>query len=80
MILLSSQSLQSLGKSRFVLGNRELKIETFSGRRRPDWQSNPGTEVAVASLQNSNIKIAVNSGGRRLGRLPKRKIWLHIKN
>ena len=25
-------------------------------------------------------KIAVNSGGRRLGRLPKRKIWLHIKN
>ena len=60
--------------------NRELKIETFSGRRRPDWQSKPGTEVAVASLQNSNIKIAVNSGGRRLGRLPKRKIWLHIKN
>ena len=54
--------------------NRELKIETFSGRRRPDWQSNPGTEVAVASLQNSNIKIAVNSGGRRRGRLPKRKI------
>ena len=59
---------------------RELKIETFSGRRRPDWQSKPGTEVAVASLQNSNIKIAVNSGGRRLGRLPKRKIWLRIKN
>ena len=52
----------------------ELKIETFSGRRRPDWQSNPGTEVAIASLQNSNIKIAVNSGGRRRGRLPKRKI------
>ena len=60
--------------------DRELKIETFSGRGRPDWQCNPGTEVAVASLQNSNIKIAVNSGGRRLGRLPKRKIWLHIKN
>ena len=60
-------------------GSRELKIETFSGRQRPDWQSNPGTEVAVASLQNVNIKIAVNSGGRRLGRLPKRKIWLHIK-
>ena len=40
---------------------RELKIETFSGRRvrRPNWQSNPGTEVAVASRQNSNIKIAV---------------------
>ena len=55
MILLSSQSLQSLGKSRFVLGNRELKIETFSGRRRPDWQSNPGTEVAVASLQVRGI-------------------------
>ena len=53
---------------------RELKIETFPGRRRPDWQSNPGTEVAVASLQNSNIKIAVNSGGRRRGGLPKRKI------
>ena len=60
--------------------NRELKIEKFSARRRPNWQSKPGTEVAVASLQNSNIKIAVNSGGRRLGRLPKRKIWLHIKN
>ena len=42
----------------------ELKIETFSARRRPDWQSKPGTEVAVASLQNSNIKIAVNSGRR----------------
>ena len=55
-------------------GTRELKIETFSGRRRPDWQSKPGTEKAVASLQNSNIKIAVNSGGRRRGRLPKRKI------
>ena len=40
---------------------RELKIETFSGRRRLDWQSKPGTEVAVASRQNSNIKIAVNT-------------------
>ena len=40
---------------------RELKIETFSGRRRPDWKSKPGTEVAVASRQNSNIKIAVNT-------------------
>ena len=57
-----------------VLVSRELKIETFSGRRRPDWQSNPGTEVAVASLQISNIKIALNSGGRCRGRLPKRKI------
>ena len=66
--------------TRFSGSSRELKIETFSGRRRPEWQSKPGTEVAVASLQNSNIKIAVNSGGRRLGRLPKRKIWLHIKN
>ena len=46
---------------------REIKIETFLARRRPDWQSKPGTEVAVASLQNSNIKIAVNSGGRRPG-------------
>ena len=67
-------------RARGRLHTRELKIETFSGRRRPDWQSNPGTEVAVASLQNSNIKIAVNSGGRRLGRLPKRKVWLRIKN
>ena len=65
--------------NRLQVDYRELKIEVFSGRRRRDWQSNPGTEVAVASLQNSNIKIAVNSGGRRLG-LPKRKIWLHIKN
>ena len=64
--------IQSTGRSPPSI--RELKIETFSGRRRPDWQSNPGTEVAVASLQNSNIKIAVNSGGRRRGRLPKRKI------
>ena len=45
---------------------RELKIETFSGRRRPDWQRKPGTEAAVASRQKSNIKIAVNSEGRRL--------------
>ena len=28
---------------------REIKIETFSGRRQPDWQSKPGTEAAVAS-------------------------------
>ena len=69
-----------LGCRVHAITSRELKIETFSGRRRPDWQSKPGTEAAVASLQNSNIKIAVNSGGRRLGRLPKRKIWLHIKN
>ena len=46
--------------------SRELKIETFSGRRRPDWQRKPGTEAAVASRQKSNIKIAVNSEGRRL--------------
>ena len=48
-----------------------VKIETFSGRRRPDWKSKPGTEAAVAFLQNSNIKIAVNLGGRRLGKLQK---------
>ena len=55
--------------------NRELKIKTFSGRRRPGWQSKAGTEAAVNSRQNSNIiKIAVNSEGRRLRRLPKRKI------
>ena len=46
--------------------NRELKMETFSGRRRPDWQRKPGTEAAVASRQKSNVKIAVNSEGRRL--------------
>ena len=63
-----------------MTNNRELKMETFSGRRRPDWQRKPKTEAAVASRQNSNIKIAVNSGGRRLRRIPKRKIWLHIKN
>ena len=40
---------------------RELKIEIFSGRRLPDWQSSPETEVAVASRQNLNIKIAVNT-------------------
>ena len=59
--------------------SRELKIETFSGRRRPDWQRKPGTEAAVASRQNSNIKIAVNSEGRRPGRISKRKIWLHTE-
>ena len=48
------------------LKNRELKMETFSGRRRPDWQRKPGTEAAVASRQKSNIKIAANSEGRRL--------------
>ena len=57
--------------------NRELKIETFSGRRRPDWKSKPGTEAAIASLQNSNIKIAANSGGRRLRKLPKTKMASH---
>ena len=45
---------------------RELKMETISGRRGPDWQRKPGTEAAVASRQKSNIKIAVNSEGRRL--------------
>ena len=30
---------------------RELKMETFSGRRRPDWQRKPGTKAAVASRQ-----------------------------
>ena len=55
--------------------NRKLKIKMFSGRRRPGWQSKAGTEAAVNSRQNSNIvKIAVNSEGRRLRRLPKRKI------
>ena len=48
------------------VNNRELKMETFSGRRRPEWQRKPGTEAAVASRQKSNIKIAVKSEGRRL--------------
>ena len=30
---------------------RELEMETFSGRRRPDWQRKPGTKAAVASRQ-----------------------------
>ena len=30
---------------------RELKMETFSGRRRPDWQRKPGTKAAVAPRQ-----------------------------
>ena len=30
---------------------RELKMETFSGRRRPDWQRKPGTKAAVAPHQ-----------------------------
>ena len=45
--------------------SRELKRETFSGRRRPDSQRKPGSEAAVASRQKSNIKTAVNSEGRR---------------
>ena len=59
-------------------GSSHLKIETFSGRRRPDWQRKPGTEAA-ASRQNLNIKIAVNSEGRRPRRISKRKIWLHTE-
>ena len=59
-----SQFLRREGVLRSV--NRELKMETFSGQRRPDWQRKPGTEAAVASRQKSNIKIAVNSEGRRL--------------
>ena len=45
--------------------SRELKRETFSGRRRPDSQRKPGTEAAVASLKKSNTKTAVISEGRR---------------
>ena len=30
---------------------RELKMETFLGRRRPDWQRKPGTKAAVAPRQ-----------------------------
>ena len=35
----------------FVYFNRELKMETFSGRRRPDWQRKPRTKAAVAPRQ-----------------------------
>ena len=52
-------------RHRHYCENRELKMETFSGRRRPDRQRKPGTKAAVASRQKSNIKIAVNSEGRR---------------
>ena len=45
--------------------SRELKRETFSGRRRPDSQRKPGSEAAVAFRQKSNMKTAVNSEGRR---------------
>ena len=38
-------------KRRSDIENRELKMETFSGRRRPDWQRKPGTKAAVASRQ-----------------------------
>ena len=34
--------------ARRVVFIRELKIETFSGRRRPDWQRKLGTKAAVA--------------------------------
>ena len=51
------------------LNSRELKVETFSGRRRPEWQSKPGTEAAVASIQNSNIKGAVSHALRMLNAL-----------
>ena len=57
----------AMGTKMAVAANiRELKMETFSGRRRLDWQRKSGTEVAVASHQKSNIQIAVNSEGRRL--------------
>ena len=63
----AANSMTSLQRE-FLPSNdtRELKMETFSGRRRPDWQRKPGTEAAVASHQKSNIKIEVNSEGRRL--------------
>ena len=36
--------------------NRELKQWTFSGRRRPDWHREVGTDVTVASRQNQILK------------------------
>ena len=36
--------------------NRELKMETFSGRRRPDWQRKPGTKAAVAPVKNRTLR------------------------
>ena len=35
----------------YVWFSRELKMKTFSRRRRPDWQRKPGTKAAVASRQ-----------------------------
>ena len=61
-----AKSMTSEGNSALLPANRELKMGTFSGQRRPDRQRKPGTEAAVASRQKSNIKIAVNSEGRRL--------------
>ena len=66
---ISVTTVLSLGGDWALASNiRELKMETFSGRRRPSWQRKPGTEAAVASRQPL------------IRRIPKRKIWLHIKN
>ena len=49
--------------------NRELKMETFSGRRRPDWQRKPGTKAAVAHGSRGRIaKVfrSINSTKRKI--------------
>ena len=57
--------------------SRTAKMETFSGRPRPDWQRKPGTKAAVASRQNRS---ELRRTAPLIRRIPKRKIWLHIKN
>ena len=39
-------------------------METFSGRRRPDWQRKPGTEAAVASRQKLACSRLRDGGGK----------------
>ena len=62
-------------------GNKELARSCFEATATaPVEQAWNYIYAAVPSLQNSNMKIAVNSEGRHLRTLPKRKIWPHIKN
>ena len=69
---------KSLPGFRVVVGN--LRQRRFRGDG--DRNGRASLEQRLPSLPSKirNIKIAVNSGGRRLGRLQNRKIWLRIKN
>ena len=78
---LSSLTILKIGRT--VLKDiRELKTETFSGGK-PDGDRTgrlkPRTEAAVAYHQNSKIKIAVNSEGRRLRRLRRGKYSFTVR-